>query len=169
MIYCACISFIRLWKKTTEGIIFRIQYFWKKKIQFWKLLPGGPVRESNPGPLAPKARIMPLDQQATHMMQLWLNSGKFWCYGTCWMDVFISISLLFLKVFEATSLLIFSIFSLFYSGLVHTVTLSITEIEYLKCVISVRQHSLNDYHWRKRELGSTLLQCDHNASPILQP
>ena len=26
----------------------------------------GPVRESNPGPLAPKARIMPLDQQATH-------------------------------------------------------------------------------------------------------
>ena len=25
----------------------------------------GPVRESNPGPLAPKARIMPLDQQAT--------------------------------------------------------------------------------------------------------
>ena len=169
MIYCACISFIRLWKKTTEGIIFRIQCFWKKKIQFWKLLPGGPVRESNPGPLAPKARIMPLDQQATHMMQVRLNSGKFWCYGTCWMDVFISISLLFLKVFEATSLLIFSIFSLFYSGLVHTATLSITEIEYLKCVISVRQHSLNDYHWRKRELGSTLLQCDHNASPILQP
>ena len=26
----------------------------------------GPVRESNPGPLAPKARIMPLDQQAFH-------------------------------------------------------------------------------------------------------
>ena len=25
----------------------------------------GPVRESNPGPLAPKARIMPLDQQAS--------------------------------------------------------------------------------------------------------
>ena len=24
----------------------------------------GPVRESNPGPLAPEARIMPLDQQA---------------------------------------------------------------------------------------------------------
>ena len=24
----------------------------------------GPVRKSNPGPLAPKARIMPLDQQA---------------------------------------------------------------------------------------------------------
>ena len=24
----------------------------------------GPVRELNPGPLAPKARIMPLDQQA---------------------------------------------------------------------------------------------------------
>ena len=25
----------------------------------------GPVQESNPGPLAPKARIMPLDQQAS--------------------------------------------------------------------------------------------------------
>ena len=25
----------------------------------------GPVRDSNPGPLAPKARIMPLDQLAT--------------------------------------------------------------------------------------------------------
>ena len=31
---------------------------------------------------------MPLDQQATHMMQIRLNSGKFWCYGTCWMGVF---------------------------------------------------------------------------------
>ena len=88
MIYCVCISFIRLWKKTTEGIIFRIQNFWKKKIQYWKLLSGGPVRESNPGPLAPKARIMPLDQQATHIMHVRLNSGKFWCYDTCWMDVF---------------------------------------------------------------------------------
>ena len=28
----------------------------------------GPVRESNPGPLAPKARIMPLDQQASHKL-----------------------------------------------------------------------------------------------------
>ena len=27
----------------------------------------GPVRESNPGPLAPKARIMPLDQQARYI------------------------------------------------------------------------------------------------------
>ena len=168
MIYCACISFIRMWRKTTEGIIFRIQYFWKKKIQYWKLLPGGPVRESNPGPLAPKARIMPLDQQATHTIQIRLNSGKFWCYGTCWMDVFYFYFTFISKSVVATSLLIFSIFSLFYSGLVHTVTLSITEIEYLKCVISVWQHS-NDYHWRKRELGSTLLQCDHNASPILQP
>ena len=26
----------------------------------------GPVQESNPGPLAPEARIMPLDQQASH-------------------------------------------------------------------------------------------------------
>ena len=70
------------------------------------------------------------------------NSGRMVPVG--WM-FFISISLLFLKVFEATCLLIFTIFSLFYSWLVHTVTLSITEIEYLKCVISVRQHS-NDYH-----------------------
>ena len=30
----------------------------------WANSPTGPVRESNPGPLAPKARIMPLDQQA---------------------------------------------------------------------------------------------------------
>ena len=28
----------------------------------------GPVRESNPGPLAPKARIMPLDQQADEFL-----------------------------------------------------------------------------------------------------
>ena len=32
----------------------------------------GPVRESNPGPLAPKARIMPLDQQASHDVN-WVN------------------------------------------------------------------------------------------------
>ena len=31
----------------------------KKKIE-----KEGPVRESNPGPLAPEARIIPLDQQA---------------------------------------------------------------------------------------------------------
>ena len=29
-----------------------------------KVFETGPVRESNPGPLAPEARIMPLDQQA---------------------------------------------------------------------------------------------------------
>ena len=27
----------------------------------------GPVRDLNPGPLAPKARIIPLDQQALHI------------------------------------------------------------------------------------------------------
>ena len=32
-----------------------------------KVIDMGPVRESNPGPLAPKARIMPLDQQARHI------------------------------------------------------------------------------------------------------
>ena len=31
---------------------------------YLKKLQSGPVRESNPGPLAPLARIMPLDQQA---------------------------------------------------------------------------------------------------------
>ena len=31
---------------------------------FDKTVSKGPVRESNPGPLAPEARIMPLDQQA---------------------------------------------------------------------------------------------------------
>ena len=44
----------------------------------------GPVRESNPGPLAPKARIMPLDQQASRVevevnlitdLSLSLNTG----------------------------------------------------------------------------------------------
>ena len=30
----------------------------------WKKKHLGPVRESNPGPLAPEARIIPLDQQA---------------------------------------------------------------------------------------------------------
>ena len=34
-----------------------------------KVTPLGPVRESNPGPLAPKARIMPLDQQAGDMLR----------------------------------------------------------------------------------------------------
>ena len=34
----------------------------------------GPVRESNPGPLAPKARIMPLDQQA--FPGIWLCEWK---------------------------------------------------------------------------------------------
>ena len=30
---------------------------------------GGPCRGSNPGPLAPKARIIPLDHRATHKHQ----------------------------------------------------------------------------------------------------
>ena len=38
----------------------------KKKKKKEKEKEMGPVRESNPGPLAPKARIMPLDQQASH-------------------------------------------------------------------------------------------------------
>ena len=38
----------------------------------------GPVRESNPGPLAPKARIMPLDQQAsTANLRENLNNNSF--------------------------------------------------------------------------------------------
>ena len=31
---------------------------------FDKIVNMGPIRESNPGPLAPEARIIPLDQQA---------------------------------------------------------------------------------------------------------
>ncbi len=41
-------------------------YLYKRRIFFileWKTL--GLVRDLNPGPLAPKARIMPLDQRAT--------------------------------------------------------------------------------------------------------
>ena len=36
----------------------------------------GPVRELNPGPLAPKARIIPLDQQATglHHLEIYESS-----------------------------------------------------------------------------------------------
>ena len=40
---------------------------------FKRDLKKGPVRESNPGPLAPKARIMPLDQQAI----LYISKGDF--------------------------------------------------------------------------------------------
>ena len=44
----------------------------KIKTPFFKVVKekciSGPVRESNPGPLAPKARIMPLDQQASHII-----------------------------------------------------------------------------------------------------
>ena len=36
---------------------------------FDKMAHRGPVRESNPGPLAPKARIMPLDQQAKRVVR----------------------------------------------------------------------------------------------------
>ena len=32
------------------------------------IIPKGLLRESNPGPLAPKARIIPLDQAAAHVM-----------------------------------------------------------------------------------------------------
>ena len=38
------------------------------EIQCLKSKQYGLVRDLNPGPLAPKARIMPLDQRATHMM-----------------------------------------------------------------------------------------------------
>ena len=36
----------------------------------------GPVRELNPGPLAPEARIIPLDQQATglHHLEIYESS-----------------------------------------------------------------------------------------------
>ena len=36
----------------------------KKEMFILKREKMGPVRESNPGPLAPEARIIPLDQQA---------------------------------------------------------------------------------------------------------
>ena len=35
----------------------------------------GPVQESNPGPLAPEARIMPLDQQASHKYEVSEKKG----------------------------------------------------------------------------------------------
>ena len=44
----------------TQGILFL------PCCDFWYYVPfkTGPVRESNPGPRAPEARIIPLDQQA---------------------------------------------------------------------------------------------------------
>ena len=38
------------------------------------ILKMGPVRESNPGPLAPEARIIPLDQQAKLDEHSFLNN-----------------------------------------------------------------------------------------------
>ena len=35
----------------------------------------GPVRESNPGPLAPEARIIPLDQQASCGSEVFIRNG----------------------------------------------------------------------------------------------
>ena len=50
---------------------------------FKKRLTKGPVPESNPGPLAPKARIIPLDQQAhmtmkVHCRLLYVTFVKYW-------------------------------------------------------------------------------------------
>ena len=45
-------------KKTKKTMLLRLVKYFDKTIS------KGPVRESNPGPLAPEARIMPLDQQA---------------------------------------------------------------------------------------------------------
>ena len=39
-----------------------------KKVFVWSKK--GPVRESNPGPLAPEARIIPLDHEASKCLQL---------------------------------------------------------------------------------------------------
>ena len=41
----------------------------------------GLVRDLNPGPLAPKARIIPLDQRAVHLKVFWLSSLMPWCLG----------------------------------------------------------------------------------------
>ena len=46
----------------------------KKKVA--KSIKRGPVRDLNPGPLAPKARIIPLDQQATAMKTTQLSGYK---------------------------------------------------------------------------------------------
>ena len=45
-------------------LIITILMMFFNDVFFLKNKPIGPVRESNPGPLAPEARIIPLDQQA---------------------------------------------------------------------------------------------------------
>ena len=45
-------------------LIITILMMFLNDVFFLKNKPSGPVRESNPGPLAPEARIIPLDQQA---------------------------------------------------------------------------------------------------------
>ena len=55
-----------------------------KKKEVGKKKKYGLVRESNPGPLAPKARIMPLDQQATsradvHKMHFYILPMATYC------------------------------------------------------------------------------------------
>ena len=57
-------------KKSLAGVYyeypdFSSQYHNEKSIRCRKTVVLGPIRESNPGPLAPEARIIPLDQQAT--------------------------------------------------------------------------------------------------------
>ena len=47
---------------------------WQSRKKTYK----GPVRESNPGPLAPKARIMPLDQQAVLKFTLVFFTNNFY-------------------------------------------------------------------------------------------
>ena len=44
-----------------------LEYFITSKIK-----KNGPVRDLNPGPLVPKASIIPLDQRAIDLLRLWL-------------------------------------------------------------------------------------------------
>ena len=57
-------------KKAAQANTKKFNLLRKLKI-FFPLL--GPVRESNPGPLAPEARIIPLDQQAESIYKEWKN------------------------------------------------------------------------------------------------
>ena len=58
--YLSCIIVQVTWKANMIIVYLLIT----DRYNFLKIKGSGPVRESNPGPRAPEARIIPLDQQA---------------------------------------------------------------------------------------------------------
>ena len=77
------VSFVGGWRWEGGGGGMLLLYSLIFVSNFKKRLTKGPVPESNPGPLAPKARIIPLDQQAhmtmkVHCRLLYVTFVKYW-------------------------------------------------------------------------------------------